>query len=390
MVMLSRKRQLAAKIESQEGTAETLAAADAKILVEMLPKTGFEPEMHPRNPVRTSFSPMGDLTGKRPANVAFKTRLRGSGAVATEAEIVKYLRACGFALSALKSITIGAVASGPIRHLETVTGAGGGTGKVICATPNGTTTLYYVVLSGTIANGEVITGGTSGATATTGSAPADAGHVLLPISTPLSVPSLTMALYEDGIRKLVRGARGTAQFTFIGGSAVDVDFTFSGVEAGVTDVAMLSSVVPETSIEPVFLGVSFALGGVAMNFRQMTLDLANTLAQRDNPTDSRGILSYMISDRDPKGTIDPEMLPVTVGGGTVYHDFHGSWFAGTKYALDLSFGASAGNKFRFYLPQIQYKGIADEDRDGIQVAAVSFGACQYLSTGDDEMAILFL
>ncbi len=31
--MLTRKRQLAAKIEAVEGTAETLAAADARLLV---------------------------------------------------------------------------------------------------------------------------------------------------------------------------------------------------------------------------------------------------------------------------------------------------------------------------------------------------------------------
>jgi len=382
MPLLGKKRQLAFKAEGSEGVAETLTAAEAGLLVEMTPQMSFDPEMIPRNPIRASLSKHGDLIGKRPGGLNFKVRLRGSGSVSTEAKIIDLVRACGASLSDLKKITIGAVTGGPFTHFETITGAGGGTGKVICNVANGVTTLYYVVLTGLIVNGEVVTGGTSGATATVGSAPADAGHVLLPAGLTTTVPSLTMACYEDGLKKLKRGARGGLKLTFSNGQPIECDFGFQGVEAGITDVALLSGVVNETVVEPVLLGATFTLDGVAMLFKTLSIDLGNTLAQREDPTDSRGIKSYYISDRNPVGDIDPEML--LVAG----HDFHGKWFAGTKMALDLAFGATDGNKFRFFAPQIQYTKIDDADRDGIQIAQTSFKLCS--SIDDAEWALLLL
>jgi len=55
MSMLIRKRQLAAKIEAVEGSAETLLAADAGILVNFSPKASYDPQMYQRDPVRASI-----------------------------------------------------------------------------------------------------------------------------------------------------------------------------------------------------------------------------------------------------------------------------------------------------------------------------------------------
>ncbi len=384
MSLLSRKRQLAFKTESQEGTAETLTASEAGLLVEMGFNKEFNPEMIARNPASSTLSKYGDLIGKRPSALTFKVRLRGPGDLTTEAKIAELLKACGCQASDLKKITIGAVTSGPFKHLETISGAGGGTGKVICDTANGETTLYYVVLTGVIVNGEVITGGTSGAKATVGSAPADSGHVLLPVSSPASVPSLTMGVYNDGLRKLSRGCRGDVKINYNNGQPVELEFNFMGVEAGITDTAMLTNITNESIIEPVLLGATFTLDGSSMLFNTLGFSFGNTLAQRDDVTDSRGIKSFYISDRQPTGEIDPEMLLVAS------HDFHGKWFAGTKMELDLMFGSTDGNKHRLYIPQIQYSKIAAGEREGIEVAQTSFKACKYLSAGDDEFAILFL
>ena len=73
--MLTRKRQLAAKVEAVEGVAETLAAADAKLLV-YDPKVSFDVAMFDRNPARPSFSNVGKTPGKRTAGLAFKIELR--------------------------------------------------------------------------------------------------------------------------------------------------------------------------------------------------------------------------------------------------------------------------------------------------------------------------
>ena len=132
MSMLIRKRQLAAKIEDVEGVAETLTAPDAGILVNFSPKANYDPQMYQRNPVRSSLTKMGKLTGKRSAGLDFSIELKGSGSLTQEPEWAKLIKACGFAVNDLKKITIGAVTGGPFLHGETITGApSGATGRVV-------------------------------------------------------------------------------------------------------------------------------------------------------------------------------------------------------------------------------------------------------------------
>ena len=86
---------IAAKIEQTEGTAETLAAADADVLA-------FEPSftlgvgIYERSELNASLSPHELIPGSRMATIAFKVNLRGSGAAGTAPKIGKLLKSCGF------------------------------------------------------------------------------------------------------------------------------------------------------------------------------------------------------------------------------------------------------------------------------------------------------
>ncbi|KAA0250624.1 MAG: hypothetical protein DWB56_06720 [Candidatus Jettenia sp.] len=88
-----------AKIESVEGTAETLANADGGILA-IDPKVDVDIKMHARNPVMATLSRLADVAGAQLARLTFKVEIKGPGA-AYSASVVpalaKYLRACGFA-----------------------------------------------------------------------------------------------------------------------------------------------------------------------------------------------------------------------------------------------------------------------------------------------------
>jgi len=383
MSMLIRKRQLAAKIESVEGTAEVLAAADAGLLVNFTPKANYDPQMYQRNPVRSSLTKMGKLTGKRSAGLDFSIELKGSGSLTTEPEWAKLIKACGFEINTLEKITIGAVTAGPFQHGETITGApSGATGRVVIETADGTTTLYFVTLTGTFADADTITGGTSGASATAGSDPSDAGYEIKPISS--SVPSLTMGLYEDGIRKLLKGCRGTAKFNFMIGEPATVDFSFRGVEAGVSDLALLTGITYDDVVPPVLLNAVMSCDGVSLNLGEMDIDVANTLAPKDKIDDAKGILSFMITERDTQGSFNPEMVLVAT------HDFYDKWFSNTPMVLDMAYGSVDGNKIRVYAPSIIYNKVDDADRDGIQLAQTAFDVTGSMEPGDDELAILLL
>ena len=140
--MLSVKRQVAAKVETIEGTPENLAAADAKILA-FDPKIVFEPDRLAQTASASSLSKRAKLTGRIPANFTYAIQLRGSGTLGTAPEWAKLLRSCGVLESALKSITIGVITNGPFQHGEQVTGGtSGGKGRVVIDTATGTTILY--------------------------------------------------------------------------------------------------------------------------------------------------------------------------------------------------------------------------------------------------------
>jgi hypothetical protein len=381
--MLVRKRQLAAKIEAAEGTAESLAADDAGILVNFTPKANYDPQMYQRDPVRASLTKLGKLAGKRAAGLEFAIELRGSGSITTQPKWAKLIESCGYELTALKKIPIGGITGGPFVHGETITGGtSGATGKVICTTYNGVSEIYFKTLTGTFADAETITGSQSGAVATTASVPSDAGFEIKPNSG--NVPTLTMGLFEDGVRKLLKGCRGTVKFGFKIGEPAIMEFSFMGVEAGVIDLPLLTGVSFENTVPPVLLNAKMSCDSVSLNIGELEIDTANALASKDKIDDAKGILSYMITGRDMKGSFNPEM--VAVGS----HDFFGKWFAATPMELNLEYGGDAGNKFRIFAPKIIYNKIDDGDRDGIQLAQTSFDLTGSIEPGDDELSILLL
>jgi hypothetical protein len=342
--MLVRKRQLAAKIEAVEGTAEALTAAEAKFLV-YNPKVAHEIEMFTRDPVRSSFSGMGKIAGKRPAGLSFRLELRGSGTKTTDPAWITLLKGCGFESNVLKSIAIGAITGGPFQH------------------------------------GETITGGTSAGTATTSGAAVTEGQEYRPISS--GVSSLTLGCYEDGVLKLIKGARGNVKFGFKSGEPVMLDFSFQGVEAGITDVALLTAIAHETQKPPSLLSASLLLDAYAARIGDMNISVNNTLAARDDINDSRGLLSFQITDRNISGELNPEMVTVAT------YDFYTKFFGSTDITLALNAGATTGNMFKFYSPRLQITKINDEDREGLQLAKCSFDLNGSVN-GEDEFSFVQL
>ena len=96
--MLTRRRVLAAAIESTPGTAEAITAADGGILV-ISPKIEANIEMEGRKVILPSLSNLPDLPGKQGATLTFSAELKGAGttyAADNVPAIGKYLQACGF------------------------------------------------------------------------------------------------------------------------------------------------------------------------------------------------------------------------------------------------------------------------------------------------------
>lgn len=323
--MLTKRRIVAAKIETTEGTAETLANADCGVLA-MDPKVDTDIKMVERNVAQASLSRLARLAGSQMAKMSFRAELKGAGSAYSASNVPalgKYLRACGF---------------------------------------------YEVV---------DITGGSEKATYK----PASPGSTYSGSSSPVA-PTLTISCYEDGVIKTIRGARGTVKFSGKAGEPIYADFEFTGVWNGLTDGAFLTPTY-ESTIPPIFLSASFTIDSYAAIIQGFDIDMANAVALRSDANKAEGYFSAVITGRDPNGKIDPEMVLAAT------YDFFTKWkTSGAEGAINIGYiGSTQYNKYKITAPKAVYTKVSDADREGLAVADLSFQLAQ--NSGDDEVVIEF-
>lgn len=387
-VLNIRNTQIALAEESTEGTAETLTASDATMTV-YDPSFAIDVTRFTRNPARASLSKLPSTVGRQVGTISFTVDLMGSGDVGTEPSWDAALRACGFRINTVSSITIGSVSGGPFEPGETIDfGTSGAVGRV-CGEVSASPLTFYLV-SGTPQSGETVTGATSSASATTsGTETTDQGFEWLPDST--CPPSVTVAQYLDGVRHLIYGARGNASWSgnSADGSPARMAFSFTGVYGGTTDTALLSGVSYEKVVPPSFINVGFSMHEFGMTtagcFSNFSLDMGNTLTQRESANAAKGVLSTFIGDREPSGNIDPEMVLVAD------HDFFGRLVGGDTGRMAFTLGSSAGNTISVGAPTVQYANVQGSDRGGLVVAGLDYELkSATVATTDDELQICML
>ncbi len=382
--MLSKAMQMTGKIEDEEGTLESLTATEAKTIV-YGPSFKADPEKHESDPERLAGGAQEDLIGKIPAGLPFQARLRGPGtvdtpgAVTTDPDWIKYLRCCGWQTATLKSIAIGAVTSGPFRHGETIIGStSGAVGIVIFNTATGTTPIYYVIV-GTVdfSSSELITGGTSGATATTAGSSASAGRCWRPITDP--VPSLSAGLNQNGYLEQLAGGRGNVKFSIADGGPGLFDFSFQGADAGQTDEAALEDVDYENRTPPVLKSGTIALDTYTPKLQSFDFDMGAKLAMREDPAKSGGVLSFAHNGRMISGKIVVERVLAAT------YDFRGKFHAGTTMIVSLAWGTSP--TYRLYYPKAQITDVTPGDKDGTATLSLAYKAIGSMDKEDDSVIV---
>jgi hypothetical protein len=104
--MLTSRRVIAAKIETTEGTKETITGTESKILP-FNPRFDPDINMNKRNPVRPYLSPVADVPGARLARLSFRVEMKGAGSAystSVKPAIGEFLRGCGFAETIVTTI----------------------------------------------------------------------------------------------------------------------------------------------------------------------------------------------------------------------------------------------------------------------------------------------
>ena len=380
MPLLSRKQQIAAKVEGTEGTAETLAAADAAFNTF---DVQFTPDIQQieRNPNRSTIGNLPSIAGVRLGSVRFRTELVGSGDGSDNTPpFATLMKGCGFQESTASTVLTISSASGTFLPGEQISNGAGGTTTVVVGNVESADTLYTATVSGSLTNGDTLTGSVSGVTATYTSESADNAVAYRPDSTGGS--SLTIGVYQDGRRHLLRGCRGNVVMRGAVGDVVGLEFEFTGAIQSTTDVALLSGISFPSSIPPQFLGVGLALDTFSPVFETLEMDMSNDLAPRRDANDSTGVISTKITARSPRGTLDPEAMLIGAGNA---QDFYNKLYAGTQYDASFIVGSTSGNKFLCHMPKLQYGNVSAGDRNAILTDNIDLRLSE---TGEDDDIVI--
>jgi hypothetical protein len=431
MPMRLHATQIAAIVEQPEGQKGTITNVDA-----FPAKAGltFSPaiEMYARDLLRGSLSQFPSVSGKRSSKIGFDVELVGSGAAGTAPFWGKLMRACGYSESVIPatSVTYKPTTDYSILGTEKVTNGGfdedsgwvkganwtisggiasksaGGLNNLSQDTSEVADEIYKVVYTINSISGGSLTvsiGGTNGAArstpgtfteyikaAGTGDLTFTPSHadVICEIDNVSvkkvsgDIPSLTLSVFMDGVIKSIWGAKGNVRIEMNSGQPGILHFEFTGADFDVVTGNLLTGIDYPTIIPPAFLNAGLLLNLYAAICSKVDIDTANAIALREDISSLSGYLSALITGRNPKGSIDPELTYIET------HDFYGLWRTpGTLGALSLSANGGAGNIVTITCPKIRYAAIAPGDRNGIRTLALDFEPTAGSDAGDDEISI---
>jgi hypothetical protein len=375
-----RQQQVLASVEGVAGTMETLVAGNGGVRIVVGAATSMEWPTEARNLARSTMTHLGHLVSTKSTNINFRSEVNTPDTVTASSEHTTYLRGCGCTVIAAKAINVGTITSGPYARNETITGAGGGTGRVLVAAS--ATRIYYVPIAGALNNSETITG-SGGATATSSSAPYDAGWVIKPRSD--GQETISLELQEDGMSYSARGCMGNAVATFENSKPGYLDFTFQGPENAVAAKAMTTGITYNTEDPPILQNAAMTINAAVVVSRQAALDFGNTVVNRpDLNAAASGFISAYISGREPKLSISMEMPPVAT------LPIYTLWSAGTKVPVKFACGTAAGKAVHVFADLAQITGITQGDGDGIRQADVEFTLTGAAAKSDDEWEIVMV
>lgn len=195
-----------------------------------------------------------------------------------------------------------------------------------------------------------------------------------------NVKTLTIAVYENGLRKMLRGAVGTFKIIQESGMRILFDFTFRGAFQTVADATILTNT-PSSQKPLRFANVTWGSYDPGC-IQSLEIDAGNEIVLRECPSnsDSTGYATGLITGRRIVGKMNPEAKLVASD------DVFGEWFSGAEENLIWDVENST-DKVTFTAPKAQRFNVQEGDRGGLQINEIDFQCNQ--SSGNDELSILF-
>jgi len=195
--------------------------------------------------------------------------------------------------------------------------------------------------------------------------------------------SVTVYYYSGGLRYVLTGCYGTANFTFIAGERIMMNVTLTGHSSAPTTQTLVSPSFSDTTAPEPVLGTTFTINSYAAVINEFSFSDGNVVSTPASVTASDGYADLRISERKVTGKIDPED---TV---TATQDWEALFRARTAMAVVAGPIGSAGNIVQFDLAAASYNNQGQGDRDGIRTRVMDFEALPTSVGGLDEFTITF-
>jgi len=216
------------------------------------------------------------------------------------------------------------------------------------------------------------------------------GTVFAPLSQPPDVTpanglhTLTIGIYEDGRRKILRGCSGTVKFPLQTGKLIKMNFTFTGAWVDVIDTPLLTPTYPQE--KPLrFANAELDFGGPQPCISSMEIDLGNKVILREcqSASDASGYRGGLITGRKVVGNVDPEADLVA------NDDVFGDWEDQNERAVTVTIpDPVSGEDTEFAFPKMQFITIGDGDREGLRTDPIGWQANRD-AAADDEFTLTF-
>lgn len=199
-----------------------------------------------------------------------------------------------------------------------------------------------------------------------------------------SCKTLTIYVWEDGLKKGIAGAMGTWVVTCTDGEQAYIEFEFKGKWIEPTAEAIIAPDYPSI-IPPRFAGATTTMGSHAPRFNELKIDMGNEVNFSEDPADSTGIYHAIITAGVTTGTCDME--DELIASGNKYSEF----LTACGLAFSCQWG-TAGNSITLWTSGagLQWTALPEGDRDGKQTINAAFAIRRVIDAGDDGPKIEFL
>ncbi len=370
---------LLAKIEATSGTEVTpVVGTDA---VKVVAPIQFSPNFPPleTNYSDSSLSASAPIVGGGNVGMRFGTFLKGSGTGGTAPDTGVLLRACGLSQTLTASNVTGTAQAGAASTITLAAGASAVDDAykgMVINTTGGTGSGQTAMISAYVGSTKVATvipaWSVQPDSSTTYSIFANALYV--PVSSGLETATLVVYQHHNVTatnsrrRRLVGGA-GNVSMSLAPRGLAALDFTFTGIlPTTPDDVARPSAPTYQSQDpEPVINALAY-LGGAAVKFADLSLDLGNGVEAFDNPATSYGYDYSEVIRRQVGGRLTPNLT--LVSSRNAFADF----LASTERSFWLRWGSAAGKRVSIFCPALRYTGHEPGDVRGYAVEAIPFRA----------------